>query len=92
MEVILFPAAFAAMVVALFIKSKYYPLFIAMGYTIFGAAAVHCLFDIVRRLDANDIGGIEDIYPTMKGAYLSLLIFISIMAVVAVLFHTRKGK
>ena len=56
MEVILFPAAFAAMVVALFIKSKYYPLFIAMGYTIFGAAAVHCLFDIVRRLDANDIG------------------------------------
>ena len=46
--------------IALFIKSKYYPLFIAMGYTIFGAAAVHCLFDIVRRLDANDIGGIED--------------------------------
>ena len=84
MELILFPAACVCMLVAIVYKKRYYPLFIAAGYSFFALSAIHCMFDVAGRVEANDIGGIEDIYPLLKWVYVIVLAVITLMAIIAV--------
>ena len=84
MDVIMFMLTFVCMVVAIFCKRKNFLIFIIAGYSSFILAAIHCLFDIVSRINSNDTAVILDIYPTLKWVYIIVFVIITAMSLVAV--------
>lgn len=67
------------------------PIWCIGSYTCLGGAMLCGLWDILVRLRAGDIGGVQDIYdPTFFRLYLFLLVLVTLLCLAAAVRKARK--
>lgn len=91
MDFILAPCALILAVVALIQKDCRRNWWSAASFVCIGAEMLMAIYDINRRVAANDIGGIIDIYPTMAVIYTILLVLVTGLNAAAIIGR-KNGK
>lgn len=72
-------AAIIFVIIAAVGKSRKFNILLILSYVCCSLPTVLLLYDIIYRINSNDIAGILDIYPTMAMVYLGILGIITIL-------------
>lgn len=91
MDLILAPCALILAVVALIQKDCRCNWWGVASFVCIGAEMLMAICDINRRVAANDIGGIMDIYPSMAVIYTILLVLVTGLNAAAIIGR-KNGK
>lgn len=84
-DLILCPAAVILAVIALIRRNKKCSIFVILSYVCCSLPSVLSLYDIVNRVNCDDIGGILDIYPTMSIVYIVVIGIVTVLNLCAAL-------
>ena len=80
MELILCPLAVLFALISFFRGKTVWTILSFFSYAL---SMLLSLFDINRRIATGDISGVMDIYPTLASVYFAVLVFVTLMNVLA---------
>lgn len=90
MDLILAPAALVLAVMALIQKDTCRHWWSIASFVCVALEMLLAIYDVNRRVAANDIAGVMDIYPTMAAVYTVLLVLVTGLNAAA--WMLKKGE